>query len=84
MSITTFILSVIVVLVIGAVANKVSHLHMPGSWVGILVAGYTGTWVGPYLFGTWGPILVGYALVPSLIGAILVVVVVGLLWKIFD
>jgi uncharacterized membrane protein YeaQ/YmgE (transglycosylase-associated protein family) len=84
MSITAFILSVIFALVIGTVADRLSPFSMPGSWVGAIVAGYVGTWLGPYLFGTWGPMVVGYWLVPSLIGAYIIVIVVGGIGKFFD
>ncbi|WP_163100105.1 GlsB/YeaQ/YmgE family stress response membrane protein [Peribacillus alkalitolerans] len=84
MSITTFILSVIIVLVLGFVAEKLTPFSMPGSWAGSILAGFVGTWIGPMLFGTWGPVVVGYALIPSLIGAIIVVIVVGILAKIVD
>lgn len=84
MSITTFFLSVIFAMVIGTVADRLSPFSMPGSWVGAIVAGYVGTWLGPTLFGTWGPMVVGFSLVPSLIGAYIIVIVVGGIGKIFD
>jgi uncharacterized membrane protein YeaQ/YmgE (transglycosylase-associated protein family) len=84
MSIATFFLSVIFAMVIGTIAERLSPFHLPGSWVSAIVAGYVGTWLGPYLFGTWGPIVVGYSLVPSLIGAYIVVIIIGGIEKIFD
>ena len=63
MSVTTFILSVIIALVIGIVADKISPVSMPGRWAGSLVAGFIGNWIGPLIFGTWGPMVVGFSLV---------------------
>ena len=56
MSVTTFILSVII-------ADKISPASMPGRWAGSLVAGFIGNWIGPLIFGTWGPMVVGFSLV---------------------
>jgi uncharacterized membrane protein YeaQ/YmgE (transglycosylase-associated protein family) len=84
MSITTFILSVIFAFVIGTVADRLSPFHIPGGWISAIVAGFVGSWLGPYLFGTWGPMVAGYSLVPSLIGAYIVIIVIGGIGKIFD
>ncbi len=84
MSVTTFILSVIIALVIGIVADKVSPVSMPGRWAGSIVAGFIGNWIGPLIFGTWGPMVVGFSLVPALIGAIIVVIVAGSLAKLLS
>ena len=84
MSVITFILSVIIAMVIGTVADKISPFNMPGSWAGAIVAGFIGAWIGPLLFGTWGPMVAGFSLVPALIGAIIVVIVAGILAKLFD
>ena len=39
--------------------------------------GLVGSSVGQALFGTWGPSLAGMALVPSILGAVIVVAVVS-------
>ncbi|WP_404331712.1 GlsB/YeaQ/YmgE family stress response membrane protein [Mesobacillus maritimus] len=84
MSITAFIISAIIALAIGIVADKVSPFDMPGGWAGAMVAGFIGTWLGQVLFGAWGPIVAGYALIPALIGAVIVVIIVGVVARIFD
>lgn len=84
MSVISFLLAVFVAMVIGTVANKLSPFNMPGGWAGALFAGFVGTWVGQYFFGTWGPVIAGFALVPALIGAIIVVIVCGIIVKLFD
>ncbi|WP_152993783.1 GlsB/YeaQ/YmgE family stress response membrane protein, partial [Lactococcus lactis] len=40
-------------------------------------AGLVGSFVGQALLGTWGPSLAGMALIPSIVGAVLVVAVVS-------
>ncbi|HZG72086.1 MAG TPA: GlsB/YeaQ/YmgE family stress response membrane protein [Chondromyces sp.] len=84
MSLISFIISVIIALIIGVVADKVSPFDMPGGWIGAIVAGFVGAWVGPMLFGTWGPEIEGFLLVPSLIGAFVVIIVVGIIASIFN
>lgn len=79
----TFILTVIIMMAIGIVAEKLTPFNMPGRWAGSLVAGFIGVWIGPFLFGTWGPMVVGISLVPGLLGAIIVVMVLGFIAEFF-
>lgn len=83
MSVLSFILYVIMAMVIGLLAEKVTPFGVPGSWAGAIVVGMIGDWLGHYLFGSWGPYLLGFSLVPALIGAIIVVLVIGLIAKAF-
>ena len=84
MSVVTFILSAIIAMIIGIVADKLSPVNMPGSWAGAIVAGFIGAWIGPLFFGTWGPMVAGFSLIPALIGAIIVVIVAGIIAKLLD
>ena len=57
----------------GAITKK-------GGSMGIManvIAGLLGSSVGQSLFGTWGPTLAGMALVPSILGSVIVVAVVS-------
>jgi len=57
----------------GAITKK-------GGSMGIIanvIAGLLGSSVGQSLFGTWGPTLAGMALVPSILGAVIVIAVVS-------
>ena len=65
--------SLIVGGVIGAITNK-------GGSMGIIanvVAGLIGSAIGQSLLGHWGPTLAGMAIVPSIIGAVILVAVVS-------
>ena len=42
-----------------------------------IIAGLVGSSVGQALFGSWGPKLAGMALVPSILGAVIVIAVVS-------
>lgn len=69
--------SIIVGGVIGLIAGGITK---KGSSMGIIaniVAGLVGSSVGQLLFGSWGPSLAGMALVPSILGAVIVVAVVS-------
>ena len=57
----------------GAITNK-------GGAMGVIakvVAGLIGSSVGQSLFGTWGPSLAGMSLIPSVLGAVIIVAVVS-------
>lgn len=77
MDIISLLLQLLIALIIGSVASIVTPYEMPGSWAGAIIAGFAGNWLGTYLFGTWGPMLEGFSLVPALFGAMIVSIIVG-------
>ncbi|MDU8952787.1 MAG: GlsB/YeaQ/YmgE family stress response membrane protein, partial [Streptococcus sp.] len=51
-----------------------------GSSMGIIaniIAGLVGSTIGQAILGTWGPSLAGMAIVPSIIGAVILVAIVS-------
>ena len=42
-----------------------------------IIAGLLGSSVGQALFGKWGPTMAGMALIPSILGAVIVIAVVS-------
>ena len=66
--------------IIGAIAGALTSRDLPAGWIGNIVAGLVGAWLGQSLLGTWGPSLAGMALVPSIIGAVILVVIVFSIW----
>ncbi|KFI69484.1 hypothetical protein BMAGN_1191 [Bifidobacterium magnum] len=46
-------------------------------WISNILAGLAGSALGQALFGAWGPSLGGMALIPSLLGAVIVVAIVA-------
>lgn len=44
-------------------------------WIANIAAGLIGSYVGQALLGTWGPSLAGMALIPSITGAVIVVII---------
>ncbi|MCM0594976.1 GlsB/YeaQ/YmgE family stress response membrane protein [Weissella uvarum] len=61
--------------IIGAIGGAITHTSM--GWIANILAGLIGSWLGETLLGTWGPSLAGMAIFPSIIGAVIVVVVVS-------
>lgn len=83
MSVLSFIITAIIVVIIAAVAEKLSPFSMPGSWAGLIIAGFLGEWIGAVIFGPWGPMVWGVSLIPALVGAFIVIFIVGLFADLF-
>ncbi|KFI62047.1 GlsB/YeaQ/YmgE family stress response membrane protein [Bifidobacterium cuniculi] len=64
--------------IIGVVAGAITHNEGSMGWIANIVAGLTGSALGQALFGAWGPSLGGMAVIPSILGAIIVVAIVSL------
>ncbi|WP_256586869.1 GlsB/YeaQ/YmgE family stress response membrane protein [Enterococcus faecalis] len=61
----------------GAIAGAITK---KGSSMGIIaniIAGLVGSTIGQAILGTWGPSLAGMAIVPSIIGAVILVAIVS-------
>ena len=70
--------SIIVGALIGVIAGAILSKGSSMGWIANILAGLVGSAVGQALFGHWGPSLAGMALIPSILGAIIVVAVVSL------
>ncbi|WP_282675199.1 GlsB/YeaQ/YmgE family stress response membrane protein [Lactococcus lactis] len=69
----SLIVGALIGLIPGAITNKGSSM----GWIANILAGLVGSFVGQALLGTWGPSLAGMALIPSIVGAVIVVAVVS-------
>ncbi len=69
----TLIVGAIIGVIAGAITNKGESM----GWIANILAGLVGSSVGQALFGTWGPSLGGMAVIPSILGAVIVVLVVS-------
>ncbi|MHA3066829.1 GlsB/YeaQ/YmgE family stress response membrane protein [Lacticaseibacillus saniviri] len=72
-----FIWLLIVGAVIGAIGQMIVGRDMPFGWVGNILAGLVGAWLGTRLLGDWGPHMADLAIFPALIGAIILVLIVS-------
>ncbi|AGM98728.1 GlsB/YeaQ/YmgE family stress response membrane protein [Streptococcus iniae] len=66
---------------IGLIAGSLTKKGGSMGWIANIFAGLVGAYVGQALLGTWGPSLADMALIPSVIGAVIVVVVTSFLLK---
>ena len=62
---------------IGFIAGGITKKGGAMGIIANIIAGLLGSSVGQALFGTWGPTLAGMALVPSILGAVIVIAVVS-------
>ena len=69
--------SLIVGAIIGVIADAITSKGKSMGWIANILAGLVGSAVGQALLGSWGPSLAGMALIPSIIGAVIVVAVVS-------
>lgn len=76
-----FLWSLIVGGFIGAIAGSILNKDKKMGIVANVLAGLVGSSVGQSLFGSFGPKLADMAIIPSLIGAIIVISVVSFVLK---
>jgi len=62
---------------IGFIAGAITKKGGAMGIIANIVAGLIGSSVGQSLFGAWGPTLAEMALIPSILGAVIVIVVVS-------
>ena len=78
-----FIWSLIVGGVLGAIGGMILGKDVPGGMIGNIIVGFLGSWIGSWigssLFGTWGPVIGGFAILPALIGAIILIFIYSLI-----
>lgn len=67
--------------VIGWLAGMVMGKDVPGGVIGNIIAGFLGSWIGNMLLPTMEPVVGGFAIIPSLLGAIILIAVVSFVLK---
>ena len=72
-----WIWSLIVGAIIGAIAGAITKKGDSMGWIANIIAGLVGSMIGQSILGHWGPSLAGIALIPSIIGAVILVAVVS-------
>ena len=72
--------SIIVGGLIGLIAGAITKKGGSMGLIANIIAGLVGSSVGQSLLGSWGPSLAGMAIIPSIVGAVIVVVVVSFLF----
>ncbi|MGX7051520.1 GlsB/YeaQ/YmgE family stress response membrane protein [Leuconostoc palmae] len=69
--------SLIVGAIIGAIAGAITNRGESMGWISNIIAGLVGSSFGQWVFGSWGPSLAGMALIPSIIGAVILVLIIS-------
>lgn len=69
--------SLIVGAFIGWIGSLITNKDRSMGWIKNIIAGLIGSAVGQSLFGYWGPRLADMALIPSILGAVIVIAVVS-------
>lgn len=72
-----FIWSLIVGGVLGAVAGMISKREVPGGKIGNIVTGFIGSSIGNYFFSSFGPKVGGFAIIPSILGAVIFLLILS-------
>jgi len=73
--------SLIVGGILGCLASLITGKDVPGGVIGNIIAGIIGSWIGSKLLGSFGPVIGGYAIIPALIGAIVLIFIVSFLLR---
>ena len=63
--------------IIGAIAGAITSKGQSMRWLSNIIAGLIGSSLGEALLGSWGPQLAGMAIIPSIVGAIILVALVS-------
>ena len=58
---------------IGLVAGAITHRGGAMGVIANIIAGLVGSTIGEAILGSWGPQVAGMAIIPSVIGAVLVI-----------
>ncbi len=74
-----FILMLVIAALVGWIADMVVPGDFPLGWIGSIVAGLVGAYIGGTLLGELGPQIGGIYIVPAIIGAIILSFLVELL-----
>lgn len=73
------IISLIVGGLIGWVAEIIMKRDVPGGVIGNIILGFLGAWLGGMLLGDLGPVIQDFAIIPAILGALLVVFIYSLI-----
>lgn len=63
--------------IIGLIAGFITGKGGSMGFIANLIAGLVGSILGQAIFGSWGPQMAGMAIVPSILGAVILVLVVS-------
>lgn len=63
--------------IIGLIAGAITGRGQSMGWIANILAGLIGSSIGQAILGSWGPQVAGMAIVPSVLGAVILVLIVS-------
>lgn len=78
MSLFGLLITLVVAGFIGWIADMIVPGKIPYGWLGAIVAGLAGSWIGTMIFD-FGPAVAGITLIPALAGAIILAFIAELI-----
>lgn len=69
--------------IFGLIAGAITGRGKAMNWIANIIAGLVGSWLGEMLLGSWGPHIADMAVFPSIIGAIILVLLTSWLLTMF-
>jgi uncharacterized membrane protein YeaQ/YmgE (transglycosylase-associated protein family) len=76
-----FLWALIIGGIIGWLAGMIVGKDIPGGVIGNIIAGFVGAWLGTWILGDWGPIVADFAIIPAIIGAVVLVFILSLIMR---
>ncbi len=80
-SLLGLLVTLLIAALVGWIANRIVPGKIPHGWLGAIVFGLLGSWVGGILLGDIGPELGGIAILPAVVGAVLLAVIADVVFK---
>jgi uncharacterized membrane protein YeaQ/YmgE (transglycosylase-associated protein family) len=77
MTLLGLLVLLIVAAVVGAIGEMIAGGKVPGGWIGSILVGLVGAWLGGLLLH-WGPVIGDIQIIPAIIGAALFVFLIRL------
>ncbi len=74
MDVVGILVLLLVAFVVGALGEMLGGTKVPGGWVGSIVVGLVGAWLGTQLVHI-GPTIAGIQIIPAVLGAVLLVLI---------
>ena len=65
---------------IGWLADAIMPGELPFGWLGAVAAGLLGSWLGRIVLGEFGPTILGFNVLPALLGAVILAFVATLVF----
>lgn len=78
--IMSWLWTLIVGAIIGAIAGAITNRGNSMGCIANIIAGLVGSSLGQALFGSWGPSLANMAIVPSVLGAVILVLIISFIF----